>query len=213
VTWSLEVQGVRSEGYRDTRGPGRAGFLALLGQLDGRPDAKGFRDRALLRLLYDLGLRRAEAVGLDVEDLDRQSGTLAVLGKGRSEKVRLTLPDETRAAVEAWLAVRGDGPGPLFRSIDRAGRLKGRLSGTAVYLIVRQLGQRAGLRARPHGLRHAAITEALDLTGGDVRAVQRFSRHRDVRVLQRYDDNRKDLAGDVARRVAAAAGDASRQAG
>jgi integrase/recombinase XerC len=32
--------------------------------------------------------------------------------------------------------------------------------------------------------------------------VQRFSRHRDVRVLERYDDNRKDLAGDVARLVA-----------
>jgi integrase/recombinase XerC len=58
------------------------------------------------------------------------------------------------------------------------------------------------VKARPHGLWNAAITEALDLTGGDVRAVQRFSRHRDVRVLQRYDDSRRDLAGDVARRVA-----------
>jgi len=35
-----------------------------------------------------------------------------------------------------------------------------------------------------------------------VRAVQKFSRHRDVRVLQRYDDNRRDLAGGVAARVA-----------
>ncbi len=56
---------------------------------------------------------------------------------------------------------------------------------------------------RPHGLRHAAITEALDLLGGDVRRVQRFSRHRDVRVLNAYDDNRQDLAGEVARIVAA----------
>jgi len=67
---------------------------------------------------------------------------------------------------------------------------------------VRRLGAAAGVRARPHGLRHAAITAALDATGGDVRAVQKFSRHRDVRVLQRYDDNRRDLAGGVARRVA-----------
>ena len=53
------------------------------------------------------------------------------------------------------------------------------------------------------GCATTAITEALDLTGGNVRAVQRFSRHRDVRVLERYDDNRRDLGGDVAKQVAA----------
>jgi integrase/recombinase XerC len=65
------------------------------------------------------------------------------------------------------------------------------------------LGTKAGLTVRPHGLRHLAITSALDLTKGDVRAVQKFSRHRDMRVLNTYDDNRRDLAGDVARLVAA----------
>jgi integrase/recombinase XerC len=69
--------------------------------------------------------------------------------------------------------------------------------------MVRKLGQRAGLAVRPHGLRHGGITEALDLTNGNVRAVQRFSRHRDVRILSIYDDNRLDLAGNVARLVAA----------
>jgi hypothetical protein len=72
---------------------------------------------------------------------------------------------------------------------------------------VRQLGEGAGIRARPHGLRYAAITEALDLTGGDVRKVQRFSLHRNLNTLQRYDDNWQDLAGDVARRLAEAGGD------
>jgi integrase/recombinase XerC len=50
-----------------------------------------------------------------------------------------------------------------------------------VHRIVWALGEQAGLGVmRPHGLRHAAITEALELTRGDVRAVQRFSRHRDL---------------------------------
>jgi integrase/recombinase XerC len=70
--------------------------------------------------------------------------------------------------------------------------------------MVRALGIGVGLSVRPHGLRHAAITAALDLTG-DLRAVQRFSRHKDVRTLTVYDDNRQDLGGDVARRVAAQA--------
>jgi integrase/recombinase XerC len=205
VSWSLEVEGVKSEGYRDTRGPGRDGFRRLLAALADRQDAKAVRDRALLRLLFDLGLRRAEAIGLDLADLDREAGTVAVLGKGRTQRVALTLPAPTRDALEASLAVRGTGPGPLFCRLDRAGKGKGRLTGGGVYHVIVSLGRQAGLRVRPHGLRHAAITEALDLTGGDVRAVQRFSRHRDVRTLDRYDDNRADLAGQVARKVAGAA--------
>ena len=89
----------------------------------------------------------------------------------------------------------------MFTALDRVHRGQ-RLSGMGLYLVVRQLGERAGIRVRPHGLRHAAITRALDLTGGDLRSVQRFSRHKDVRLLQRYDDNRQDLGGAVARWLA-----------
>jgi integrase/recombinase XerC len=62
----------------------------------------------------------------------------------------------------------------------------------------------AGVPCRPHGLRHAGITAALDATHGDVRSVQAYSRHRDVRTILRYDDARTDTAGTVARRVAEA---------
>ena len=175
----------------------------MLDSLAKRRDRKSSRDRAILRCLFDLGLRRAEVLRLDLEDLDRDAGTVAVLGKGRSEKVQLTLPPETRNALEAWIAARGTAPGPLFWSMNRAKRGQARLSGIGLYGVVRDLGRKVGLRVWPHGLRHAAITEALDLTGGNVRAVQRFSRHRDVRILERYDDNRRDLAGEVARQVAA----------
>jgi integrase/recombinase XerC len=216
VPWTLEVEGMKSEPYRDTRGPGRGGFRSLLELLAGRIDAKAVRDRALLRCLFDLGLRRAEVVGLDLADVDLgdpAAGTIAVLGKGRTAKVILTLPVETKAALEAWLVVRGQEPGPLFRSKHR-GHGQDRLTGAGLYYLVRELGKRAGLKTRPHGLRHAAITEALELTGGNIRAVQKFSRHRDVRILERYDDNRQDLAGDVARKVAASVpGDISQVAG
>jgi integrase/recombinase XerC len=90
-------------------------------------------------------------------------------------------------------------------SLDRARKGSGRLSAAGLYALVRRLGEQAGLKVWPHGLRHAAITEALDRTGGAVRAVQRFSRHRDLRTLIVYDDRRVDLAGDVARQVAEAA--------
>jgi integrase/recombinase XerC len=201
IPWLLEIEGVRTEPYRDTRGPGHAGFRKLLEVLAGRSDPKAIRDRAILRLLYDLGLRRAEVVGLDVEDLDLAAGTVAVIGKGRTQKVNLTLPPATREALAAWLTVRDVPSGPLFTTLDRASRGR-RLSGMGLYLVVRKIGERVGLRVRPHGLRHAAITRALDLTGGDIRSVQKFSRHKDVRLLQRYDDNRQDLGGAVALRLA-----------
>lgn len=112
VSWTIEVQSVKSDPYRDTRGPGRAGFRDMLEVLAKRRDGKSMRDRAILRCLYDLGLRRAEALRLDLEDLDMEVGTVAVLGKGRSDKVKLTLPPETRNALEAWITVRGMAPGP-----------------------------------------------------------------------------------------------------
>jgi integrase/recombinase XerC len=126
-----------------------------------------------------------------------------MLGKARSQKEPMTLPEPTKAALEAWLQARGTEDGPLFVNFHRAGK-GGRLTGSAVYFIVRELGTKAGLTVRPHGLRHLAITSALDLTNGDLRAVQKFSRHKDVRVLNIYDDNRQDVAGDVARLVAGA---------
>ncbi len=203
VSFTLEVQSVKADSYRDTRGPGRSGFRDMLDSLAKRKDPKGTRDRALLRCLFDLGLRRAEVLNLDLEDLDLEAGTVAVLGKGRTDKMKLTLPPETRTALETWIGVRGIAPGPLFCSMNRAKPGEGRLTAIGLYGMVRELGRRLGFKVWPHGLRHAAITEALDLTGGNVRAVQRFSRHRDVRVLERYDDNRRDLGGEVAKQVAA----------
>jgi integrase/recombinase XerC len=202
VTWTLEVPGLRAEAYRDTAGPGKAGVRKLLEQLAGRQNPNALRDRAIVRLAYDLGLRRKEIVGLDVEHLDMEAGTAAVLGKGRAQKAKLSLPGPTRLALVAWLAARGPQPGALFVRLDRGGRGNGRLDGGSVYRIVRGLGERVGIRARPHGLRHSAITELLELTGGNIREVQQFSRHRSVQTVLRYDDNRADLGGKLASRLA-----------
>jgi integrase/recombinase XerC len=201
VPWTLEVQNVKAKAYRDTRGPGRRGFCEIMAELGRRPGAKAKRDRAAIRLLFDLALRRGEVVALDVADVELEAGTVAVLGKGETDKVKLTLPEPTQSALADWLEVRGREPGPLFVNFDRAAKGE-RLTGTSLYRIVSELGCKAGVKARPHGLRHAAITEALDLMQGDLRAVQRYSRHKDVRTLNVYDDNRADLAGEVARRVA-----------
>jgi integrase/recombinase XerC len=62
--------------------------------------------------------------------------------------------------------------------------------------VIRSLGDEAGITARPHGLRHASITAALDTSNGDVRAAH--ARHANPQTTLRYDDNRQDLAGKIA---------------
>jgi integrase/recombinase XerC len=143
-------------------------------------------------------------VGLDIGHVDPTAKTVQVMGKGKREREPLTLPDPTAVALARWLEVRGTDPGPLFVPCHRAAASGARLTGESVWLIVRNLAKRAGLSraVRLHGLRHQAITSALDMTGGDVRAVQRFSRHSKIEVLLHYDDCRRDLGGAVARMVA-----------
>ena len=93
------------------------------------------------------------------------------------------------------------GPGAMF--VGLAGRVRGqRLTGRGLYHVVAELGAAVGLKTRPHGLRHASITAALDANNGDVRAVQLHARHADPQTTMRYDDNRQDLAGRVAASLA-----------
>jgi len=70
-----------------------------------------------------------------------------------------------------------------------------------VHRLVVSIGRTVGITTRPHGLRHAGVSGALDL-GADIRHVARFSRHLDLKTLVVYDDNRQDLGGKVAQRVA-----------
>lgn len=164
---------------------------------------KGKRDLALIRLMHDLGLRRGEVVALDLADLDLEDGKVAIVGKGKSEKTCVTLNAPTTSALADWVAARGEWPGPLFVRLDRAAGPghPTRLDAANVARASKKLGLKAGLSraTNPHGLRHQGITRALDLAHGDVRKVKRFSRHAKLETLLRYDDNRRDEAGAIAK--------------
>lgn len=207
ANWSLDVANLPAAQYRDTTGPGAAGWDRMLALAEADTDGgdpRALRDLALLRLLFDMGLRRGEALGLDVADLDLTGGRIAILGKHRTQSEWLTVPEPTRQALEDWLRARGPVAGPVFVRLDPTATGRGRLSGESVRRIVRALGERVGLArpVRPHGLRHASITAVLDANGGDVRAAARFSRHKDLRTLAHYDDCRRDLGGAMARLIA-----------
>ena len=200
TTLRLEAKGVKSKPYRDTKGPGVRGVQNMLAVAQEQRVEKAARDAAILRIAYGLGLRRGEIASLNIGHLDLGAGTLSVLGKGWTEREKMTLPSNVKSTLAAWLAVRGslDPSAPLFIAMDNH-FFGGRISGSGIYHVIRsQLGARAGVKARPHGLRHTAITAALDAFNGDYRKTRAFSRHASLDTVRRYDDNRADHAGQVA---------------
>ena len=141
----------------------------------------GLRDRALLELLYATGLRVAECCGLDLDDLDRQQGSVRVMGKGGKERV-VPAGDVALQALDAWLTVRGEGRGPLFTN-PRGGRLSTR----GVHRIVKSRARAAGIdrRVTPHTFRHSFATHMLG-EGADLRLIQELLGHSRLSTTQRY---------------------------
>lgn len=209
VAWTVDVQAPRVETYRDTRGPSTQVLRELRELLERRHrlgSIQALRDLALYRLMADRGLRVGEALGIDLEqlELDQAEPRVWITGKGRTAPEPLTLGLPTVRAIRDWLTVRGELAKPwAFPAYDnRTGVLAGgRLTVRAVEYGLAAYSRRLGLTRpiTPHQLRHYAITRALDVRQGNVREVQRFSRHAKVETVLKYDDARTDVAGSITR--------------
>ena len=143
----------------------------------------GLRDYAVLSLLARLGLRGAEAAGLQLGDIDWRAGEIAVTGKG-SRTERLPLPAAAGEALAAWLT---DGrprceSRAVFVTVRRPYRP---LTPEAVRAVMGRACDRAGLERRgAHRLRHALATEMLR-AGASLPEVGQVLRHRSHAVHRR----------------------------
>ncbi len=146
---------------------------------------KRVRDLAVLEVLYSSGIRVSELVGLDVRDVDLESGRMRVLGKGKRERIAY-LGTRAVEALRRYLDCRKDitpqGNSPLF-----AGRGGGRLSQRTVQRIVRTYARASGIDKdpTPHTLRHSFATHLLD-SGADLRSIQEMLGHKNLSTTQRY---------------------------
>lgn len=204
------VDSEKAHAYRDTRGTDLKTLRRLLtlpAELHGADTLRTLRDAALLRLLIENALRRAEICALNVGDFSLTERRLLITGKGRgTQKAPVTLSAKAAEALAAYLVAAGhaggDG-GPLFLNLDRRhtkaqpDRTGARLTSDGLHDLVGRYGEKLGIDLSPHRIRHSSITAALDATGGDVRKVQKLSRHADLRTLTIYDDNRSDMQGEV----------------
>ncbi|HEX8627110.1 MAG TPA: tyrosine-type recombinase/integrase, partial [Catenuloplanes sp.] len=169
------------------------------------------RNRAVLALLADLGLRVGELVSLDVADVGYERGHRAVrfVGKGGRPRRRALTP-AAAAALDAYLAQRAAAAGVPPQRLDGALLVTaggGRLDRHAVFRLVRRLARDAGIpaapRLSPHSLRHAFATTAR-AEGVPLEDVQDAMGHADPRTTRRYDRDRHNLDRDPAYTIAAA---------
>lgn len=163
--------------------------------------SSGFRDAALLTVLYIGGLRRNELIHLKKSDLDVRTGELKIrMGKGSKERL-VYLKGRALIRLIDWLEHLNDFRETewLFVSIDQLGHPSDEQikSGQTVNDILQRRAKQAGIEDfTPHDLRRTAISEMLD-TGIDMATVASIAGHADINTTQRYDrrdDKRKEEA-------------------
>lgn len=143
------------------------------------------RDRAILELLYSSGLRLAELVSLDVNQVDTADATVRVIGKGSKTRI-VPVGRHALAALDAWRRVRAEladaEEAALF--VSRNGT---RLSPRSVQQRVHYWARRQGIdvRVHPHLFRHSFATHVLE-SSRDLRGVQELLGHADIGTTQVY---------------------------
>src|SRR2546425_4404267 len=149
------------------------------------PDTwEGRRNRALVALLADSGLRISEALRLRIEDVNFATRTLSVKGgKGQKDGVGF-FGAETAQHLRSWLSKRRDAHPEDFLFLDRNGRS---LTRSHAVHILHRLSVKAGLPRKigPHALRHYAATSILRQTG-DLELVRQVLRHETLTMALRY---------------------------
>lgn len=143
------------------------------------------RDRAILELFYSSGLRLAELVGLDLQALDLQSGTVTVTGKGSKTRI-VPLGSHAITALQHWLSARACVNNADARAVFIT-QQGGRITGRAIQYRLKQWAIKQGVSANvhPHMLRHSFASHVLQ-SSGDLRAVQEMLGHANISTTQVY---------------------------
>jgi len=146
----------------------------------------GMRDRCLFELIYSAGLRVSEAVGLNIRDIDINSGTAKVKGKGNKERITLFGAEAAEKLTEYLRDIRPKLAGKANKShalfIGRNGK---RLSRKSIWKNYAKSAAIAGTSSHLHTLRHSFATGLLK-GGADLRTVQELLGHADLSTTQIY---------------------------
>ncbi len=143
------------------------------------------RDRAILELLYSSGLRLAELVDLDCDDVDMRDATVRVTGKGNKDRI-VPVGRQALGALQRWHKSRSEYAPPDETALFVNNR-GSRLSRRSVQARVKHWARRQGIDANvfPHLFRHSFATHILE-SSHDLRGVQELLGHANISTTQVY---------------------------
>lgn len=147
--------------------------------------ARDARERLILTLMLEEGLRACGVAGLEYGDLRLRERVMQVTEKGGRMRT-LPITDGTVAALEAYLDERGRHSGPLIESYQRSYANTG--DGLTVRYVARLAGEvfrRAGVKETGHALRHTFAHDMIE-AGADLRTVQAALGHQSIATTQIY---------------------------
>jgi integrase/recombinase XerD len=187
LTRILTVRRVRAgERIRPARALSAEEIASLLKACDRAGGPIGARDAAILVLLYRGGLRRGEAVSLDVSHYSARTHTLKVLGKGGRTRFAYFDDGGARRVLNWWLRERGEAQGAFLCPVKQGEVEIRRLSAMAVYKALARRGAQAGLEHfTPHDLRRSFGTHLLQ-KGADLDLVRQLLGHVEIMTTQKY---------------------------
>lgn len=160
--------------------------------------AKTKRNKAIIEFLFSTGCRVSEMVNVNRNDVDWQNAQIDVLGKGRKYRT-VYLSARCKIALQEYIATRSDDLDALFLS-DYEGMSQpfrqmkqlSRISRSAVEIMLRNLGKRAGIsNVHPHRFRRTAATTALK-RGMPIEQVQRMLGHESIQTTTIYAQSTND---------------------
>lgn len=156
---------------------------------------KGLRDRAALALLVGCGLRRHEAAGLCLEQVQQRDGRWVIPDLiGKHGHIRtIPVPAWVKAAVDRWTTAAQIHGGTILRGMNRHGRIThGSLSDQALYAVAAQYGRSIGVVIAPHDLRRTCA-KLCRKHGGELEQIQLLLGHQSIQTTERYLGTRQDL--------------------
>ena len=188
------AEGVRAEGKRLGNWLSKDDAQRLLDAPD-VGTVKGLRDRAILAVLLGCGLRREECAALTVKHLQQREGRWVIVDlQGKRNKVRsVPMPSWAKYAVDAWLNAAAIAEGPVFRPVNRGGRVgAGGMTAQAIYNAVNEYAARLGLTVHPHDLRRT-FAKLAHKGSAPLEQIQLSLGHSSVQTTERYLGVQQDL--------------------
>lgn len=184
---AVDVKSIKQSGKPRGRALSPHEIAALMQSCSGNSSVD-VRDTALIAILRGGGIRRAEAVNLDLTDFNLSTGALEIReGKGKKDRT-VYLPESAHALVEKWLNLRGEEPGPLLFPIRKGGEIQfRRMTDDGVLKILQRRAQLAGVDSfSPHDFRRTFCSDLLD-AGVDIVTVQKLAGHASPVTTAKYD--------------------------